>query len=173
MAIARPERVLSLASIMSTTGNRRVGLPRPRALGVLLRPAPRTREAYIEYSVRIFRLIGSPGFETDEARLRDAAAAAFDRGTHPAGTGRQLAAVMASGDRTARLRELGVPTLVIHGRDDPLIPFRAGVATARAVPGAELLPIAGMGHDLPRQVWPQVIEAVVVNSRRAREKQPV
>ncbi len=173
MAIARPERVLSLASIMSTTGNRRVGVPRPRALGVLLRPAPRTREAYIEYSVRIFRVIGSPGFETDEARLRDAATAAFDRGTHPAGTGRQLAAVMASGDRTARLRELGVPTLVIHGRDDPLIPFRAGVATARAVPGAELLPIAGMGHDLPRQVWPQVIDAVAVNSRRARAKQPV
>ena len=80
---------------------------------------------------------------------------------------------MASGDRTARLRELGVPTLVIHGRDDPLIPFRAGVATARAVPGAELLPIAGMGHDLPRQVWSQVIDAVVVNSRRARAKQPV
>jgi pimeloyl-ACP methyl ester carboxylesterase len=172
MAISRPERVSSLASIMSTTGNRRVGFPRLRALGVLLRRAPDTREAYVEHAVRLFRQIGSPGFETDEARLRDAAAAAFDRGHHPAGTGRQLAAIVASGDRTARLPELRVPTVVIHGTDDPLIPFRAGVATARAVPEAEFLPIPGMGHDLPRQVWPRVIDAVVSNSRRARATQP-
>jgi pimeloyl-ACP methyl ester carboxylesterase len=171
MAIARPKRVLSLTSIMSTTGNRRVGFPRLRALSVLLWRAPGNRDAYVEYFVRVFRQIGSPAFATDEAAIRERAAASFDRGHHPAGTGRQLAAMMASGDRTARLRELVVPTLVIHGRDDPLIPFRAGVATARAVPGAELLPIAGMGHDLPRQVWPRVIEAVVANTRRARAKQ--
>jgi pimeloyl-ACP methyl ester carboxylesterase len=172
MAISRPERVSSLASIMSTTGNRRVGFPRLRALGVFLRRAPDTREGYVEHSVRIFREIGSPGFETDEARLREAAAAGFDRGHHPAGTGRQLAAIVASGDRTPRLRQLRVPTVVIHGKADPLIPFRAGVATARAVPDARFLPIAGMGHDLPRQVWPRVIEAVAGNSRRARAAQP-
>ena len=172
MAIARPDRVASLASIMSTTGNRRVGFPRLRALGVLLRRAPNDLDAYVESSVRIFRQIGSPGFETDEARLRDQAAAAFERGYNPAGTGRQLAAILASGDRTARLRELRVPAVVIHGKDDPLIPFRAGVATARAIPDSELLPIEGMGHDLPRQVWPRVIDAIVANGARAPAAQP-
>ena len=173
MAIDRPERVASLVSIMSTTGQRRVGFPKLRALSVLLRRAPDTREAYIEHFVGVFRRIGSPGFEADEARVREQAAASFDRGVHPAGTGRQLAAVLASGDRTAQLRELRVPTVVIHGRADPLIPFRGGVATARAIPNAELVPIPGMGHDLPRPIWPQVVDAVVANARRAREAQPV
>ena len=172
MAIGRPDRVLSLASIMSTTGNRRVGFPRLRGLSVLLRRAVRSRDAYVEQSVAIFRQIGSPGFETDEARLRRQAAAAYDRGHHPAGTERQLAAIVASGDRTARLRELRVPTVVIHGKEDPLIPFRAGVATTRAIPGSEFLAIPGMGHDLPRQVWPRLVDAVVANSRRARAPQP-
>jgi pimeloyl-ACP methyl ester carboxylesterase len=172
MAIARPERVSSLASIMSTTGNRRVGFPRLRALGVLLRRAPNDRGAYVESSVRVFRQIGSTGFAFDEARIRAQAAAAFDRGYNPAGTGRQLAAILASGDRTARLRELRVPTAVIHGSDDPLIPVRAGVATARAIPDSEFLSIEGMGHDLPRAVWPRVIDAVVANAARARAAQP-
>ncbi len=172
MAIERPERVASLASVMSTTGQRRVGFPKLRALGVLLRRAPDTRDAYIEYFVGVLRRIGSPGFEADEARIRAQAGTSFDRGVHPAGTGRQLAAILASGDRTAQLRELRVPTVVIHGKADPLIPFRAGVATARAIPDAELLAIAGMGHDLPHQVWPQVVDAVAANGRRAREAQP-
>jgi pimeloyl-ACP methyl ester carboxylesterase len=172
MAIRRPERLVSLASIMSTTGDRRVGRPRLRVFGVLLRRAPRTREAYIEYSARVFRQIGSPGFPADEARFREHAAAAFERGHNSAGTARQLVAILASGDRTERLRALSVPTVVIHGTEDPLVPFRAGVAAARAIPGAELVAIPGMGHDLPRQVWGQVIDAVVRNGQRAVEAQP-
>jgi pimeloyl-ACP methyl ester carboxylesterase len=167
MAIRRPERVLSLTSIMSTTGERRMGRPKLRVWSVLLRTAPRDKDAAVEYFVRVFRLIGSKGFPADEDRVRALAAEAYDRGHSPAGTGRQLAAIMASGDRTARLRELQVPTLVFHGRDDPLIPFRGGRATADAIPGARLIAVPGMGHDLPRQVWPQLVDAVAETAARA------
>jgi pimeloyl-ACP methyl ester carboxylesterase len=167
MAIRRPERVLSLTSIMSTTGERRMGRPKLRVWGVLLRTAPRDKDAAVEYFVRVFRLIGSKGFPADEDRVRALAAEAYDRGHSPAGTGRQLAAIMASGDRTARLRELQVPALVFHGRDDPLIPFRGGRATADAIPGARLIAVPGMGHDLPRQVWPQLVDAVAETAARA------
>jgi pimeloyl-ACP methyl ester carboxylesterase len=167
MALARPERVLSLTSIMSTTGERRAGRPKLRVWGVLMRQAPRDREAYIESFVKTFRLIGSSGFPRDNDRLRELAAATYDRGHHTAGTGRQLAAILASGDRTARLRSLAVPTTVIHGRDDPLVPFRGGRATAAAIPNARLIAVPGMGHDLPREVWPQLIDAVVETAGRA------
>ncbi|HYN91817.1 MAG TPA: alpha/beta hydrolase [Thermoleophilaceae bacterium] len=102
----------------------------------------------------------------DEARIRQLAGATFDRGNHPAGTARQLGAVLASGSRSAELRRLRVPAVVIHGRDDPLIPLRGGVATARAVPGAELVTIPGMGHDLPRELWPTFTEALARNAER-------
>lgn len=171
MAIRSPERVLSLTSIMSTTGERRVGRPKLRVWGVLLRRAPRDRDAAVEYFVRVFRLIGSKGFPADEDRIRALAAEAYDRGHSPAGTGRQLAAIMASGDRTERLRGLRVPTLVFHGRDDPLVPFRGGRATAEAIPGARLIGIPGMGHDLPRQVWPQLVDAVAETAARASAAQ--
>jgi pimeloyl-ACP methyl ester carboxylesterase len=170
MAIDAPERVESLASIMSTTGERRAGRPKLRALGVLMRRAPSGKDAYVEYFVRTFRTIGSPGFPVDEARMREVAALTYERGHHPAGTARQLAAIVASGDRSARLRELRVPTVVIHGRRDPLIPFRGGVATARAIPGAELHAIDGMGHDLPPAVWPRVVEAIAGNAARAADR---
>ena len=166
MAIGRPERLLSLTSIMSTTGERRAGMPKLRVWSVLMRRAPAERAAFQEYFVRMFRMIGSPGFPQDEARVRELAGATFDRSHNPAGTARQLAAILASGDRTPRLRELRLPTTVIHGTDDPLVPFRGGVATARAVPGAELVAIPGMGHDLPREVWPKVHEALAHNSER-------
>jgi pimeloyl-ACP methyl ester carboxylesterase len=172
MAIRRPARVLSLASLMSTTGGRRHGRPKLRLWSLFLQRAPRRRDDYIEYFVRVFRMIGSPGFPVDEARLRELAAATYDRGHHPAGTGRQLAAIMASGDRTSQLRRLQVPTVVIHGTDDPLVPFRGGLATARAIPDAELVAIPGMGHDLPSEAWPKVIEAVVRNTERAAAAQP-
>jgi pimeloyl-ACP methyl ester carboxylesterase len=172
MAIRRPARVLSLASLMSTTGGRRHGRPKLRLWSLFLQRAPRRRDDYIEYFVRVFRMIGSPGFPVDEARLRELAAATYDRGHHPAGTGRQLAAIMASGDRTNQLRRLQVPTVVIHGTDDPLVPFRGGLATARAIPDAELVAIPGMGHDLPSEAWPKVIEAVVRNTERAAAAQP-
>jgi pimeloyl-ACP methyl ester carboxylesterase len=173
MAIRRPERLLSLASIMSTTGHRSVGRPKLRVWSVLMRRAPRDREAYVAYFVRVFKMIGSPGYAIDEQRIREVAAATWDRGHHPAGTGRQLAAIMASGDRTPMLRELRLPTVVIHGTDDPLVPFKGGVATARAIPDAELVAIPGMGHDLPPAVWPRVIDAVVRNTERAGAAQPV
>ena len=171
MAIRRPERVLSLISIMSTTGERRVGRPKLRVWGVLMRRAPQDKDAAVEYFVRVFRMIGSKGFPADEDRIRAHAAEAYDRGHSPAGTGRQLAAIMASGDRTERLHELHVPTLVFHGRDDPLVPFRAGRATADAIPGARLIGIPGMGHDLPRQVWPQLVDAVAETAARASATQ--
>jgi pimeloyl-ACP methyl ester carboxylesterase len=167
MAVRRPERLLSLTSIMATTGDRRTGMPKLRVWSVLMRRAPSTREAYVEYFVRVFRMIGSPAFPPDEERVRELAGASFDRCHHPAGTARQLGAIMASGSRTARLRRLNMPALVIHGTDDPLVPFRGGVATARAIPGAELVAVPGMGHDLPPQVWPRVVDSVVAVAGRA------
>jgi pimeloyl-ACP methyl ester carboxylesterase len=140
---------------------------------VLMRQAPRERDAYIERFVKIFRLIGSKGFPLDDDRIRELAGASYDRGHHTAGTGRQLAAIMASGDRTAQLRSLAVPTTVIHGRADPLVPFRGGRATAAAIPDARLIAVPGMGHDLPREVWPQLVEAVVETAARSAPASPV
>ena len=167
LAIEAPERVLSLASIMSTTGARNVSRPKLHVWRTLLERAPRERDAYADYFVRLFRLIGSPRYPTDEARMREVAAATFERGVHPAGTGRQLAAIIASGDRTPRLRRLDLPAVVIHGRADPLLPFHGGAATAKAIPGARLVAFDGMGHDLPHELWPQVVEAVVGNAAQA------
>jgi pimeloyl-ACP methyl ester carboxylesterase len=167
MAITRPERLLSLTSIMSTTGERRAGMPKLRVWSLLMRRAPSDRDAFQDYFVRMFRIIGSPGFPQDEARVRELAAATLDRAHNPAGTARQLAAILASGDRTPALRRLQVPTTVIHGTDDPLVPLRGGVATARAIPGAELVAIPGMGHDMPQEVWPRFHEALAKNSERA------
>jgi pimeloyl-ACP methyl ester carboxylesterase len=171
MAIRRPERVLSLTSIMSTTGERRVGRPKLRVWSVLLRRAPSDKDAYVEYFVRVFRMIGSKGFPADDERIRALAAAAYERGHHPAGTGRQLAAIMASGDRTERLRQVRVPTTVFHGRSDPLVPFRGGRATAEAIPDARLIAIPGMGHDLPREIWPQLVDAVADTAARGAAAQ--
>jgi pimeloyl-ACP methyl ester carboxylesterase len=167
MAIRRPERVLSLGSMLSTTGDRRVGTPKLRVWSVLMRRAPQSRDAYIEYFVRVFRMIGSPRYPVDEERMRERAAATYDRCHYPAGTARQLGAVLASGSRTAGLRRLDIPTVVVHGREDPLVPFRGGAATASTIPGAELVAIPGMGHDLPRELWPRITDALVKNAERA------
>jgi len=167
LAIEHPERVLSLTSIMSTTGDRRVGRPKLRIMRVLLQRAPAEKEAFVDYFVRMFRMIGSPGFPYDEERVRAEAAATFERCYHPPGSGRQLAAILASGDRTEKLRALRLPTTVIHGRNDPLVPFKGGRATAQAIPGANFLAIPGMGHDLPESVWPQVVEAIADTASRA------
>jgi pimeloyl-ACP methyl ester carboxylesterase len=165
VAIEHPERVLSLTSIMSTTGDPAVTVPTEEALAVLLQPPPRGREEAIERAVANFAVIGSPGFEPDEAWLRERAALSYDRAFDPPGVARQLAAVRVSEDRTARLRELRVPALVMHGADDPLIPVAAGRATAAAIPDAELVVFDGMGHDLPRQLWPEMIERIVALAR--------
>jgi pimeloyl-ACP methyl ester carboxylesterase len=172
MAIRQPERVLSLASMLSTTGDRRVGTPKLRVWSLMMRRAPQERDAYIRYFTRVFRMIGSPAYPVDEARMRERAAATYDRCHYPAGTARQLGAIMASGSRTAALRRLEVPTVVIHGESDPLVPLRAGRATARAIPNARLLAIPGMGHDLPEPLWPTFVDAIVTNTERAAARQP-
>jgi pimeloyl-ACP methyl ester carboxylesterase len=167
LAISHPARVGSLVSIMSSTGSRRVGQPAWRVYPVLLRRAPAGRDAYVELAVRVFGLIGSPGFPRDEDELRRLAGRSYDRGVHSAGTARQLAAVVASGDRTAALRSLRVPTLVVHGLADPLVNPSGGRATARAIPGARLLEVAGMGHDLPRGAWPAIVGGIAETAGRA------
>jgi pimeloyl-ACP methyl ester carboxylesterase len=160
MAIEYPARVRTLTSLMSTTGARDLPPAEPRAMAVLVTPVPREREANVERAVSIFRTIGSPGFPFDEPRVRRRAALAYDRGFNPAGVARQLVAVLASGSRRERLRQVRVPTLVVHGTDDPLVPLAGGIDTADAIPGAERLFIAGMGHDLPRGAWPQIVDAI-------------
>ena len=170
LAIRHPERVPSLASIMSTTGDRSVGQPHPEALGALFNPPPNDREGIAEWAVQNWSVIGSPAYEADEEALRKRARASFDRGYNPRGVGRQLAAIIASGDRTPALRELSLSSLVIHGEEDPLIDVSGGKATAAAIPGADLTLIAGMGHDLPRQLWPRFVEEIVANTQRAAER---
>jgi pimeloyl-ACP methyl ester carboxylesterase len=167
MAIRRPDRVASLCSIMSTTGNRRVGIPRLGAFMALMKRAPNEREAYVQWGLGVFRAIGSPGYPFDERQFRERAEAAFDRSHgNPAGVARQLVASVLD-DRTEELRKLRLPTLVIHGMDDPLIPVRAGRATARAIPGSKLVEFPGMGHDLPPALWPQLVEEIAGNAARA------
>ncbi len=166
-AIQYPQRTLSLTSIMSTTGDPTLPPPRPDAISVLLAPQPTSREEAIERGVFIFRTIGSPKY-FDEAEIRELAARSFDRGVNPAGVMRQLAAILASGNRTEALRKVEVPALVIHGRIDPLVPFPAGEATARALPRAELLAFDDMAHDMPRPLWPEMVDAIDRVARAAR-----
>jgi pimeloyl-ACP methyl ester carboxylesterase len=168
VAIRHPERVLSLTSIMSTTGDRAVGQPHPEAIPALLTRPPAGRDGFIDFVVGAWKVIGSPGFEVDEEALRARAGASYERGIFPEGTARQLVAILASGDRTEDLRRLDVPTTVIHGTNDILIDVSGGKATAAAIPGARLELIEGMGHDLPRQLWPRLVDLIVENAERAR-----
>jgi len=167
-AIEHPEQVRSLVSMMSTTGSRRVGRPSYRTFGILFGKPPRGRDAAVERAVKTFSTIGSPGYTFEEERVRQIAGRSYDRGHHSPGVLRQLHAIAASGDRTPGLRRLDLPTLVIHGRNDPLVNPSGGRATARAVPGARLEMIEGMGHDLPRQLWPEMVEKIAANAERAR-----
>jgi pimeloyl-ACP methyl ester carboxylesterase len=174
LAIEHPDRVRSLTSVMSTTGDSEVGQATPEAQGVLLSPPARNRDDAVAIRLESQRVIGSPGFDRDEAWIAQNAARAYERAFDPAGVGRQLAAILASGDRTERLRELRVPTLVLHGEEDPLIGVSGGRATAAAIPGAELVTIAGMGHDLPRGVWQRIIDPIAALVQRVeRERVPV
>jgi pimeloyl-ACP methyl ester carboxylesterase len=167
LTINHGERFLSAASIMSTTGDRAVGAPTGEAMSALLRPVATSRHEAVEASVAGSRVIGSPGYPTDEQLLRDRAAAAYDRAYRPEGTARQLAAILASPDRTAGLRGVRMPFLVVHGEDDPLVTLSGGQATAAAVPGATLITIPGMGHDLPQPLWARITDAVVANASLA------
>ena len=156
LAIEHPQRVRSLTSIMSTTGDRRVGAPTQAGAAALMAPPARDRDGAIDRALNSARAIGSPGFPLDEQAVRDRASRSFDRAFDPPGVARQLVAVLASPDRTSQLHELAVPTLVIHGADDALIGVSGGRATAAAIPGADLVIIEGMGHDLPRDLWPEL-----------------
>jgi pimeloyl-ACP methyl ester carboxylesterase len=171
-AIERPERVRSLTSIMSTTGSRRVGHPSYRTFGLLLGERPREREEMVERVVKTFKVIGSPGYPFEEEHVRELAARSYDRGHSAAGVVRQLHAITASGDRTARLRQLNLPALVIHGKNDILVHPSGGRATAKAIPGARLRLVEGMGHDLPRALWPDFAEQIAANAARAPELTP-
>ncbi len=158
MAIEHPVKVLSLTSIMSTTGDPTVGQASPDAIGALLAPTPTSRDEAIDLGVKSSQVISGSLFDEDLARAR--AAEAFDRANNPDGFRFQLAAIAASGDRTEKLRELDVPTLVVHGREDALVTLSGGEATAAAIPGADLLVFGQMGHDLPEKYWPQLADAV-------------
>jgi len=160
LAIEHPQRLRSLTSIMATSGAADLPPPRPEALAVLFKPTPLEQAAYFESYVQTWKVLRGPGFPLDEARDLDRAGQNFARGLNPAGVARQLMAILASGSRREALRSVSVPTLVIHGKADPLVPVECGIDTARAVPGAELLLIEGMGHALPIPAWPQIIEAI-------------
>jgi len=163
LAIGHPDRVRTLTSIMSTTGDPSVGQPHPEAVEALLAPEPTDREGAVEAALASWRVIGSPGFPFHADRIAASAAMAYDRAFHPDGTARQLAAILGSPDRTPGLAKLTVPTLVIHGDSDPLVDPSGGKATAAAVPGAALWTVPGMGHDLPPELFGELVERVAAH----------
>jgi pimeloyl-ACP methyl ester carboxylesterase len=167
IAARHPQRTRSLASIMSNTGARWSGQPALRSYPVLLGKSPSDREAYLAHAAKMWGIIGSPGFERDPLELRAMLELSFDRGANPAGTARQLAAIIASGDRRRELRAVKAPTLVIHGEADKLVAPSGGRATAKAIDGSTLITIPGMGHDLPREAWPQILGAIADLAHRA------
>jgi pimeloyl-ACP methyl ester carboxylesterase len=166
LAIRHPSRVRSLCSIMSTTGSADVSRPTPEAMAVLMQPPPVGREAYIATELANTRVIGSRRELVDEDWRRARFERFYDRGVDPAGTARQIMAIVASGDRTAALAGVTAPTVVIHGDVDPLVRLDSGEATTRAIPGAVLLVIADMGHEIAPATWPRLVSAIVANARR-------
>jgi pimeloyl-ACP methyl ester carboxylesterase len=169
VAIRRPDLVRSLTLMMTSTGYRWIGRPTASVLSATLRrKAAISREEAIAASVRIFRMIGSPGYPFDEGMIRELAGRSYDRGYDPAGQRRQLGAVAAQTDRTRRLAQLTVPTVVMHGLADPLVNVSGGLAVARAVPRARFVGFSGMGHDLPRLLWPAIVAEIDAVAARSR-----
>jgi pimeloyl-ACP methyl ester carboxylesterase len=167
IALNHRERILSLISIYSQTGNPALPSPTPEALECLLTPPPMGREANIIYTLDVWRTFSGTGFAPDEDWYRKIAAQAYDRAFYPEGVARQLAAVLTQKNRKPDLGSVCVPTLVIHGADDPLVPVEGGKDTAEAIPGAELIIIDGMGHDLPHGgAWPQIVDAIVDHTQK-------
>jgi pimeloyl-ACP methyl ester carboxylesterase len=167
LAARHPELVRSLTSIMSTTGNRWKGQPALGLMRFLLREAPADRAGYIDYTVGLFAAIGSKGLPQDPERIRDLAGRSYDRDHDRSASGRQLGAIIASGDRTAEVRRIAAPTLVVHGTDDRLVRLSGGLATTAAIRGARLMLIEGMGHDLPTAAWPELLDAIAEHARAA------
>lgn len=171
LALLGPARVLSLASIMSSSGARGLPAAKPEVTRVLLsRPAGKGAQAAIEHSVGLFKAIGSPGFTMDDAVLRERVTAATERSFHPQGILRQMVAIVADSTRAAALAGVAVPTLVVHGKADPLVPFACGEDTARRIPGARLAGIEGMGHDLPPGVVERLLELLIPHFDAANSK---
>jgi pimeloyl-ACP methyl ester carboxylesterase len=167
LVLRHPDRVRSLTSIMSTTGNPDLAPAHPDALGALMQPRVKERDGAIEQAVSLQRMIAGSGFPFDEERARRVAARSYDRSFYPVGVARHIAAVMASGNRAPLLASVKAPTLVIHGDADPLVPIEGGRDTAQAIPGAELLVIEGMGHEMPPPVWPRIIDAISEHTEKA------
>ena len=161
MAVEFSERICTLSSLMSSTGNPGLPPPKPEALSILFTPLPTERIDYIESCVHVWRVLSGPKFPVDETRVRKWAEQSHDRGLNPAGFARQHAAIIVSGSRKEMLRSVTVPTMVLHGDADPLVPVECGIDTANAIPGAKLVIVKGMGHALPKALWPRVINAIV------------
>jgi pimeloyl-ACP methyl ester carboxylesterase len=166
IAYRYPNRVLSLTSIMSSTGNPELPQAKPEVMQILFTPVPKEREKYIKESVKRRHIIYGSGFPFDEELAKTLAVIEYDRCFYPVGLMRQLMAIMANGNRKIALNSIKVPTLVIHGTDDPLVPVEGGKDTVDAIPGAELLLIDGMGHSLPPETWTQVVNAIVSNASK-------
>lgn len=160
MALIHRSRIRSMTSIMSTTGNPELPAATPEAMAALTKPPAADRHSQIEQSVSSQKIIGSPGFPFDEERSRQKVATAYDRSFYPQGTARQMAAVIAAGNRRPGLETLDLPTLVIHGKADPLVPVTGGLDTHDAISGSELLLIEGMGHDMPPGTWDEIIPSI-------------
>lgn len=167
LAANHPEKVLSLTSVMSTTGNRRLPRPRPEALKALMgrAPAGATIEQVLPIGITVSRAIGSPAYPAPEARLRERITRDFHRSFYPLGAARQLAAIIDDGDRRSRLKRIGAPSLVIHGIDDPLVPVEGGRDTAANIRGAKLHEIKGMGHDLPLELVEEISDVIAAHAR--------
>ncbi|MEN3350664.1 MAG: hypothetical protein V7632_4299 [Bradyrhizobium sp.] len=170
VAISFPERVRSLTSIMSTTGNPRIPGPTREAAAVLMAPPPATKEEYFARFAQTWKILRNGSFPEDEALDPERARRTFERGLNPPGVGRQLRAILASGSRKARLGNVRTPTLVIHGTVDPLVHPEGGRDTAASIPGAKLLMVEGMGHALPIRMWPQIIDAIDKHAHGAAAK---
>lgn len=169
LALTVPARVLSLTSVMSSSGARHLPGPRPEVLRVLLnRPTGSGEDAVVAHTVRLFKLIGSPAYPLDDKMLADAARASMRRSFHPAGTLRQMIAVIADSGRAEALGAISTPTLVVHGRDDPLVPYVCGVDTAQRIAGARLVGVPGMGHDLSPGVIGQLLAPLLPHLQAAR-----
>jgi pimeloyl-ACP methyl ester carboxylesterase len=166
MAIEHPARVLTLTSVMSTTGEQEYGQSSPEAMAALLTPPPTEREDYVHQAITTWKVWASPRY-WDEDYIRARAGAGYDRCFYPEGATRQLGAIIASGSRAEGLRALRTPTLVIHGRADTLIMPSGGERTAELVPGANLLLLHDMGHDLPVPLWPLIVDAVISHTTHA------
>ncbi|MFW9929190.1 MAG: alpha/beta fold hydrolase [Candidatus Thorarchaeota archaeon] len=166
MAIEYPSRVKTLTSMSSTTGNPSLPQAKPEAMAILVNPPPSDREKNIEESIQSWRLLHGSKYFFNEDLIRERSALVFDRNFYPPGSVRQLAAILASGSRNKELNKLSLPTLVIHGDADPLIPVEAGKDTANSIPGSELLIIEGMGHTIPQEVAPKIIASIVKNTKK-------